>query len=76
MIYLLQIINMGVVWMISSEKIRCMTDVAMLWKKGKRREAEVCKYRRKDYIALHMFGVWVISSRLLQQSTVVAPYLG
>ncbi len=48
--------------MISAEKVRHMTEVAMLLKKGERREAEVCKYRRKDYIALHMFGIWVSST--------------
>lgn len=36
-----------------------MTAVAMLRKRGRRREAEACKYRQKDYIALHMFGIWV-----------------
>jgi len=45
--------------MISSEKVRCMTDVALLQKKGMRGEAEACKYRQKDYVTLHMFAVWV-----------------
>ncbi len=48
--------------MVSIEKVRHMTAVALLWKKGEHREAEAVKYRQNDYVALHMFGIWISGS--------------
>jgi len=36
--------------MIKEEKIRMMTQVAMIQKREERRAIEICGYRKKDYV--------------------------
>lgn len=45
--------------MISKEKVRRMTEVALLQKQGQRSSTDICKYRKKDYLALHFFVSWL-----------------
>ena len=44
--------------MISEEKIRMMTQAAMLKKGEERRAMEICGYRKKDYVSFQMIKVW------------------
>ncbi len=44
--------------MISEEKIRMMTQAAMLKKREERRAMEICGYRKKDYVSFQMIKVW------------------
>lgn len=39
--------------MIKEEKIRMMTQVAMIQKREERRAIEICGYRKKDYVSIH-----------------------
>ena len=40
--------------MIKEEKIRMMTQVAMIQKREERRAIEICGYRKKDYVSIQM----------------------
>lgn len=44
--------------MISEEKIRMMTQAAMLKKREERHAIEICGYRKKDYVSFQMIKVW------------------
>ncbi|MBQ8639208.1 MAG: hypothetical protein IJ468_08565 [Lachnospiraceae bacterium] len=48
--------------MISREKVERMTEAALLQKQGERGYMDVCKYRRRDYIALHLVVSWLCCS--------------
>lgn len=45
--------------MISEEKIRMMTQVAMIKKREERRAIEICGYRKKDYVSFQMIKIWL-----------------
>lgn len=45
--------------MINEEKIRLMTDVA-LFEKRNRAEISDCRYRRRDFFAMHSLRIWTI----------------
>ena len=45
--------------MISEEKIRMMTQAAMMKKREERRAIEICGYRKKDYVSFQMIKIWV-----------------
>lgn len=44
--------------MINEEKIRMMTEIALLEKKEQRRAIEICGYRKKDYVSFQMVKTW------------------
>lgn len=64
--------------MISERKIRLMTNAAMLVKKGGREMETIGRYRRRDYIVLHMLIVWILStvSYLLMTAALLVFLLG
>lgn len=45
--------------MIDEEKIRMMTQAAMIQKKEERRAIEICGYRKKDYVSFQMMKIWL-----------------
>lgn len=45
--------------MISREKVRRMTEAALLQKQGQRSSMDICKYRKGDYLSLHLFVSWL-----------------
>ena len=45
--------------MIKEEKIRMMTQVAMIQKREERRAIEICGYRKKDYVSIQMIKIWI-----------------
>ncbi len=45
--------------MISEEKIRMMTQAAMMKKREERRAIEICGYRKKDYVSFQMIKIWI-----------------
>ena len=45
--------------MINEEKIRMMTQAAMMKKKEERRAIEICGYRKKDYVSFQMIKIWI-----------------
>ncbi len=45
--------------MISEEKIRMMTQAAMMKKREERRAIEICGYRKKDYVFFQMIKIWI-----------------
>lgn len=45
--------------MINEEKIRLMTQAAMIQKKEERRAIAICGYRKKDYVSFQMIKIWV-----------------
>ena len=45
--------------MIKEEKIRMMTQVAMIQKREERRAIEICGYRKKDYVSIQMSKIWI-----------------
>ena len=45
--------------MIKEEKIRMMTQVAMIQKREERRAIENCGYRKKDYVSIQMIKIWI-----------------
>lgn len=45
--------------MIDEEKIRMMTQAAMIQKKEERRAIEICGYRKKDYVSFQMVKIWI-----------------
>ena len=45
--------------MIKEEKIRMMTQVAMIQKREERCAIEICGYRKKDYVSIQMIKIWI-----------------
>ena len=45
--------------MINEEKIRMMTQAAMIQKREERRAIEICGYRKKDYVSFQMMKIWI-----------------
>lgn len=45
--------------MIKEEKIRMMTQAAMIQKKEECRAIEICGYRKKDYVSIQMIKIWI-----------------
>ena len=57
--------------MISEEKVRMMTQAAMVKKREERRAIEICGYRKKDYVSFQMIKVWVCYTAAYLLLTVV-----
>lgn len=45
--------------MISEEKIRMMTQAAMMSKREEGRAIEICGYRKRDYVSFQMIKIWI-----------------
>ncbi len=45
--------------MISEEKIRMMTQAAMMSKREECRAIEICGYRKRDYVSFQMIKIWI-----------------
>ena len=57
--------------MISEEKIRLMTDVA-LFEKRSQSEISDCRYRRRDFVSVHSLRVWMVLTLTYGIFTVLA----
>ena len=53
--------------MIKEEKIRMMTQVAMIQKREERRAIEICGYRKKDYVYNGLFVAYTYRRYLYGQ---------
>lgn len=62
--------------MIDQERVRRMTASALLQKQGERRYADICRYRRRDYISLQLFFTWLcVTAAYLLMTGVLLMYL-
>lgn len=62
--------------MISENKIRVMTELAMFSQREQRGAMAACRYRRRDFITISLFKVWAaLTSAYMLATALVVLYL-